>query len=79
MQARAIAAVRRRHKAAGESLDPLSDEQVWAFIRGAVKTDIGWAMMGSAFHVTGMRDFAKELFGIEIPARMERWPSGSTP
>lgn len=79
MKAKAIAAVRRSHMTAGQSLEALSDEQVWAFIRGAVETDIGWAMMGSALHVEGMRDFAKELFGIEIPTRMERWPSSSTP
>jgi hypothetical protein len=33
MKARAVAVTKRSHKAAGQPLDALNDEQVWAFTR----------------------------------------------
>jgi hypothetical protein len=55
---------REQHQAAGEAIDSISDEELWATIRVATTADLEWATIGEPFHMEELPKIAKDDFGI---------------
>lgn len=65
---RGVARFRREMREIGrDHVALLSDEQVWAFVRGTMQADLEWAALGSVLHHKGMLVVARDRFGLAVP------------
>ncbi|MET0305201.1 MAG: hypothetical protein ABW196_03105 [Solirubrobacterales bacterium] len=67
LQSTAIRNFRQARAKEGDSMVAnLPEEKLWAFMCGAVLTDLEWAGIGSPLHLKGMFEVATTIFDLQI-------------